>query len=372
MKRRRDCERQRLHRERKKAEEKLVASETPKVRPQVLGKMLKRSRLALRGTPEQNVKVLKTLLNESANIEVLQTASSVSKQLSADTIAAVKDFFLHDEISRPSPNVSDVITVKENCQKKKVSIKHMMYSVRETHGMFLKEYPQAKIGISKFFELKPENVRSFTKMPHNVCVCMIHENLRCSLKTLQKAHHTFSQINIDNQMHLNFTCQEPNSECFFSQCEFCSGSKSFHLLESEIDNLFQLVSWMKWVKVDQKRKDDTSNNLYCNIEKVKKTGTIRELLDEIYDQIPDFLDHQHVKINQALKSREMIKKALADDADSAVIIVDFAEKFKCIQQNAPQSAHYGQTPISIFTVAVYHRGFQPKAIASDCSKISIS
>lgn len=328
--------------------------------------MLKRSRLALSATPEQNVQVLKKLLNESGDVEVPPTMNSLSKQLSASTIAAVKVFYLNDEISRPSPNTNDVITVTESGLKRKISIKHLLFSVKEVHGMFLKEHPEAKVGISKFFELKPEHVRSYTKMPHNVCVCLIHENLRCALKALQKAHQIFSQIKSDNEMHLNFTCPDPTVECFTSQCELCNGSKIFRLLEIEIENLFQTVAWMKWVKVDQKRKDDKTNN--CNIEKVKKIGTIRELLDEIYDQAPDFLDHQFIKMSQATKSREMIERAMQDISDSAVIIVDFAEKFKCIQQNAPQSAHYGQTPVSIFTVAIYHRGFHPKAIASDCEK----
>lgn len=66
----------------------------------------------------------------------------------------------------------------------------------------------------------------------------------------------------------------------------------------------------------------------------------------------------------------MIDKANAVTSESAVVIFNFAEKFKYIQQNAPQSAHYGQTPVSIFTIAVYRRGFQPKAIASDCEKHS--
>lgn len=84
--------------------------------------------------------------------------------------------------------------------------------------------------------------------------------------------------------------------------------------------------------------------------------------------LPEFLDHQYVKMNQARSSSAMIQTSKESYADTAVIIIDFAEKFKCIQQNATQSAHYGQTPISILTVAVYHRGFRPMVIASDCEK----
>lgn len=340
------------------------------MRPQVLGKILKKSRLALRGTPDQKVHVLKQLLNETVGEEVAESPNSLSKQLPESTVTSVKDFFLKDDISRPSPNLNDVITVFEGNQKKKVSVKHLMYSVKETYAMFMKEHPEVKVGLSKFFDLKPENIRSFTKMPHNVCVCQIHENLRCALKTLRKSNEFFSNIKTDNEMHLNFTCQDPKEECFFNECEFCFDSWNFRFFESEIEDLFQSVSWSKWVKTDQARKNDTSNHLYCNIEKVKKTGTIQELLNEICDQAPSYLDHEYIKIEQSCSSRQMIEKALKKDSDSAVIIVDFAEKFKCIQQNATQSAHYGQTPISIFTVAIYHQKFYPKAIVSDVEKHS--
>ena len=70
-------------------------------------------------------------------------------------------------------------------------------------------------------------------------------------------------------------------------------------------------------------------------------------------------------MNQARSSKEI---AMKNDADTAVICCDFAEKFKCIQQNATQSAYYGQTPVSLFAVAVYHRGMNSLVLASDCEK----
>lgn len=56
------------------------------------------------------------------------------------------------------------------------------------------------------------------------------------------------------------------------------------------------------------------------------------------------------------------------DSHIAVICIDFAENFKCFNQNEPQSAHYGQTPVTLFTIAIYHRGFTSMVIVSDCEK----
>lgn len=73
-------------------------------------------------------------------------------------------------------------------------------------------------------------------------------------------------------------------------------------------------------------------------------------------------------MKQAAAFRRMIATAMEPDSSNAVIIVDFAENFKCLQQNAPQSAHYGQTPVSIFSVAVYCRELLPIIVSSDCEK----
>lgn len=263
-----------------------------------------------------------------------------------------------------------VFFVNENGQIKRIGIKHLLFSIKEIYGMFRKENEDVRIGLSTLFNLKPAHVRSFAKMPHNICVCQIYENLRCGLKQLQKSSKLFTEIKTDNEMHLNFTCNEPTIECFEDKCQFCFGVFKFHFLEHEIEDPNQIISWFKWVKTDQEKKVDKNTNVYCNIEKVKKTGTISELLQEIYNQVPEFLDHEFIKINQAKSSHKLIGQSLIENSDSAVVIVDFAENFKCVQQNAPQSAHYGQTPISIFTIAVYHRGFHPKAIVSDKEKHS--
>lgn len=366
--REKNAKRQRRFNAKKKFELSQNVSSSPSIRPQVKGKLMNKARKVLTGTKQQNTEILRSLMIENISDTTIPTLNSTSKQIPESTLKKVTEFYLNDEISRASPNGFESVTIKENGQKKKISVRHLIYTVKESHGMFCKDNPELKLGLSKFFELKPINVLSFSKMPHNVCCCQIHENIRCALKTLKSAHPLFSELYTDNDMHKNFVCNEPSKECFFNVCEYCLNAWKLRELEQEIANPSQMVSWFKWVKTDQTCKDDTRTNVYCNIEKVKKHGTILQLLEEIYDKISDFLDHQYVKMNQARSSSRMIQEAKEQNSDSAVIILDFAEKFKCMQQNATQSAHYGQTPISILTIAVYHKGFKPMAIASDFEK----
>lgn len=368
--RRKNAERQRLFRLRKK--EKLevsqaLSSDSAFKSPQVKGKVMKKARQVLTGTVEQNKSILKSLMNEYADESPQQARVPTGYNLSPIVLQKVKEFFYSDEISRASPNTEEFVTVMENQQKKKLSVKHLLYPIKECYGMFCSENPELKISLSKFFKLRPPNVLSFTKIPHNVCVCQVHENLRCSLKSLKKSHLTFENLLVDYKMHKNFVCIDSTQLCFENQCEQCCNSSKLKEMATTVENLMQVVTWSKWVKTNKHDSSDGANQ-YCNIEKVKKTGSIQELLDEIYLQVPDFLDHQFVKMNQAKTSELMIKRALQHDSDTAVICCDFAEKFKCIQQNATQSAHYGQTPVSLFTVAIYHRNLTSMTIASDCEK----
>lgn len=363
-------ERQRLFRLRKKQALKPTKSKiaSPFATPQVKGKLLKKTRQTLQGTPEQNISILKTLLYESPLLENKRTDYYV---LPESTISKVTSFYDNDEISRASPNVNDWVTVKVNDQRIKVSVKHLMYSLKEVYGMFREESPDVKISLSKFISLRPVNIKSITKMPHNVCCCQIHENIRCALKALQNVDPLLATIYTDYNMHRNFVCEPSSVDCFENNCENCKNSSKFKVTVSVIENQEEIVKWTKWVKTDKTKNqegNEEQKNQYCNIEKIRKTGAISELIDELHELVPEFLNHQFIKMHQAKCSAKMIEEAHKENSNFAVICCDFAEKFKCPQQNATQSSHYGQTPISIFTIAVYHRGLVPMAIASDYEK----
>lgn len=341
--------------------------------PQIKGKLLKRTRDTLRGTPAQNLSILKHLIEEYADVSVAM--NSTRKCLPEATVAKVTGFYFNDEISRASPNVKDYVMVKEGNKRKKVSVKHLMYPIKEVYAMFCEENPDLKVSVSKFFNLRPVNVLSFTKMPHNVCCCHIHENVRFMLKSLQKADIVFKDMYVDYGMHKNFVCDPETENCFTNECSTCKNVVKIKTLARQVENQSQFVTWSKWVKVERNKKtqnckteQDDNTNQYCNIEKVKKTNTITELLEELYQQIPEFLNHEFIKKHQAEVVAKLIELAVLLGSDIAVICIDFAENFKCFNQNEPQSAHYGQTPVTVFTIAIYHRGFTPMAIASECEK----
>jgi hypothetical protein len=108
---------------------------SPFSRPQVKGKMMKRTRDTLKGTVEQNKNVLRSLMDEIDDDEA-ETEQSHFNCLDPNTIESVKSFYLQNEISRQSPNSSDFKTVVVNGEREKISVRHLLCSIKECHAMF--------------------------------------------------------------------------------------------------------------------------------------------------------------------------------------------------------------------------------------------
>ena len=102
-------------------------------------------------------------------------------------------------------------------------------SLSEAHGLFLQTHASVLISKSKFCELKPPHVKLNDKIPHNVCVCIYHENVRLLLSVLQ----------INSQLSASFsdflaqiTCDQTNKKCMDRECVLCKHKLDMFLKES--------------------------------------------------------------------------------------------------------------------------------------------
>jgi len=59
-----------------------------------------------------------------------------------------------------------------------------------SHTIVVKTYPGYKIGLRKFCELKPNNIKLLDHIPHNICVCSYHENVQLLLLSLKEHEHS--------------------------------------------------------------------------------------------------------------------------------------------------------------------------------------
>ncbi|VEN35397.1 unnamed protein product [Callosobruchus maculatus] len=114
----------------------------------------------------------------SLSLEIKNCKDPRSDTISKENVEVVRKFYELDEISRAAPGRKDTISIKDTVTGKRdhVAKRHMTMSVAEAYQLFKKDYPDIKVGKSKFFEFRPPHVRTMNDMPHNVCVCPQHAN----------------------------------------------------------------------------------------------------------------------------------------------------------------------------------------------------
>ena len=77
-------------------------------------------------------------------------------------------------------------------KKVRVQIRQMLYTLKKTFEKFKLKHTDVKISQSKFCQLRPTFVGCVPSIPHNVRVCMLHENVRYALESLSWSSDVFS------------------------------------------------------------------------------------------------------------------------------------------------------------------------------------
>ena len=94
-----------------------------------------------------------------------------NQRIDPDSIEQVINFYRSDRISRPSPNRKDVVLINGMSMGKRF----MQMTISEAFHLFYIENSSLKIGKSKFYELRPKDVKA--ESPHDTCLCIYHENM---------------------------------------------------------------------------------------------------------------------------------------------------------------------------------------------------
>ena len=253
--------------------------------------------------------------------------------LAEDDKMKIGKFFLKDEISWQAPGRKDKVIVRHKDDKgKKVKIeyqaRYMLMSLGEAYNLFNKEDDMPTCSLSKFCELRPKHVLLFDKIPHNVCVCAYHENIRLMLIALKS--HTSPEIPCDMSSFVDaIVCNSNSKECMTGACGDCA--RNVHLYKPKISD------------------PDTSSITYSQWqdgEKVEIPATIEDALHELQRMVPSFLVHVYVKRAQA-SFFENVKESV--DGVRVAVQVDFSENAALVHQNEIQSAHWAHKQATLFT-----------------------
>ena len=142
------------------------------------------------------------------------------------------------------PGKADYITVKnpdgtkENKQKR-----HLIMTVREACRAFKDNYPEIKVGKSKFAELRPKHTLTVNKTPPNVCVYRCHSNGIMILEALHGKLGNIVPLYSRNDFLPLCVCDVVNEDCMPSSCLQCE-NKIHNVIEDLDEDI--LSSPIKW------------------------------------------------------------------------------------------------------------------------------
>ena len=190
----------------------------------------------------------------------------------------VKQFYIEDYIRRQAPGRKDVKTVlNENGFKDRLQTRHLQHLIKEAYALFVKQYPEIKIGKSKFAEMQLKYVLLSSKLPHNVCRCKYHKNFMMAFESL---HNEIPHI--------------PKYSEIFLRCWYVILIQKTVGLTNVLDvkrvrfswtctqNVFKIleitITWFVWKKCEDR---------LCKVVE----GLTKDLMKYICDLIPEFLEH---------------------------------------------------------------------------------
>ena len=334
---------QRVQKQRYRAELK-AASSTPECHEPYsarssLSRAKRRAADALPKSPKKARRVIKALSDEykigpeSSCGSPLPSNPASSNKLSDEVLQRVINFYQSQDICWTAPGRKDYIMVRRlDGTKVKEQRRYLVTTVGETHALYEKEYPDDKIGLSKFKSLRPEYVLLKDKMPHNVCVCSYHENINLALQGLHHPGFPAHHIELLQQVACNVT----DESCMSGQCDACRQRSSPEALSQNLDEdqLSEACKWYQWSRTEN------------GTEKVIRSGTVWDVIQLLSEKLPAFKKHSFIK-NQQADFFKKLKTSLRPN--HAIIQLDFSENATIHTQDETQSGHWTHPQATLFT-----------------------
>lgn len=267
------------------------------------------------------------------------------RNLPDETVSKVIEFYENDENSRIMPHKKETVTVRINDRKEKKQKRLLLSDIKVLHTCFKKKYPLFPIGLTKFAELRPKwCVLAGTSGTHNVCVCVIHQNVKAmidaaGLETFSKNLKTI--LNNSDDCIRFILCDKPKDTCHVLQCKDCPKLENFSdlLLGILNQNNIRQVIFSKWQSTDR-----------CTLR--QECLPTEDFVEELCEKLKELISHDFISKAQ---SKFISNKKENLQEDEVLLQCDFAENYAYVLQDAAQGFHYNNDQCTVFTVLFYYR-----------------
>ncbi|XP_071122434.1 uncharacterized protein [Mytilus edulis] len=255
----------------------------------------------------------------------------------------VKDFYMRPEASTVLPDISKVIKGK--------NVYTLEKTLKQTHRDFLEQNQDTHIGFSKFFSLKPPNVKTYSNTPLQQCICEYCANVSLKIKTLKHKIKSFPENKYEA---VNKTlCPKPNGalyhkrECIYRDCSSCGVSMLNELVKQICDEKCTLT-WYKWDTITRKvgTKITSKKGLKC------LTGSGSELIAELKKELTELSIHLFVATWQHRQFSHITSNL---QPQMVVMVLDFGQNYTCFYQDEAQSAHWSAEQVTVHPSICYYK-----------------
>jgi hypothetical protein len=266
----------------------------------------------------------------------------IGKRLPKSMQTSIVCFYCEDdEFGRMCSGAKDFVTLKDiNGHKERHQKRLLLGNLKELYLAWKEQREKANqstCGFSTFACLRPKwCVLSGSSGTHTVCVCTYHQNVKLQVYALQNK-------SIDWKALLDISvCSTENMDCMMHTCTACQGSGKENVSNFLVENCPILqeneeMHYSKWVSVD------TSSLLTVQ-------ETSGEFIESLTNAIYSLGPHHFTA-----KSQAMFLKNLKVDLkpDEVIMLLDFAENYSFVVQDASQSFHWNNTQATLHPFVLY-------------------
>uniref|UniRef100_A0A1I8I8W6 CxC1 domain-containing protein n=3 Tax=Macrostomum lignano TaxID=282301 RepID=A0A1I8I8W6_9PLAT len=300
---------------------------------------------AWKGLPRSldHQRVVVRQLAKNLGVQLVDPPKISRERIPFETIDAVAAFFDREDVSRWTPGRKEY--VKVNGQQ--IQKRYLVAGMKELHHLFIHEHVEHKLSLSKFCELRPRHILTFSKTPLEACCCKLHENFKSAL-----AGATGMPSYSSRWVGEFILCNPATLDCNNGQCQRCASGDNHRLVSPTDEEKEHVVRFHQW--------DFGADG---RVQQQPVQLTVADTFKMLVEQLPAFVLHHQTKQVQASFFRNQ-KDALADG--ELLLHFDFSENYTCSQQDMAQSAYWNQAQVTLFTVAAYWPGgSKMMAIVSD-------
>lgn len=297
------------------------------------------------GAPERQVRKAREL-KQSTGV-LAEPLPRKGKPMAEEVKTNIRNFYEEHAITYCLPGKKDVI---KGHQKRIVLV-----NLREAYEAWKSSNPTMRAGFSTFASLRPAwCVLAGAPGTHSVCVCLYHQNLKLMLQAIGFRESYTELVRL-------LVCDIGKEECMLSRCARCPGvgDARQHLEDQELlsSEFWDSITFQQWF---------TGHHISLQTCVLSSD----EFRDQLLHQLENIKFHHFVTKEQSRYLSSLKSKLPPTEA---IIVLDFAENYSFIAQDAPQSFHWENTQATIHPIVAYyvsdidgsllHKSY---AIISDC------